>query len=226
MRIAVLGTGSVGRALAAKFAALDHQVTIGTRDVAATLAGGKPDPQGSERFPVWQNSHPEIGLATFADAAADAELLVNASSGSASLRVLAAAGPENLDGKVLIDVANPLDLSHGFPPRLDPVNIDSLGEQIQRAFPTARVVKTLCTMNAAIMVDPTQIGGADHTVFLSGDDDEAKQIVGALLQEIGWHDILDLGGIRTARGQEMLIANWLSIYAALGTADFNVKIVR
>ena len=229
MKIAVIGTGSVGRTLAGKFEALGHEVTIGTRDVAATLTRDTPDQLGTPPFATWQAERPEVGLATFADAAAGSELVVNATSGLASLEALSAAGAAgaaNLAGKVLMDVANPLDYSQGFPPGLDPVDSDSLGERIQRAFPEARVVKTLCTVNTKVMVDPARVGGGEHTIFLSGDDTGAKALVGALLTAMGWSDIIDLGNIRTARGQEMLMRNWLNLLTTLGTAEFNIKVVR
>ncbi len=223
MKIAVLGTGMVGRTLAEALAAHGHEVTVGTRDVAATMNRDPSDPAG---YPAWQAGHPAVSLASFADASAGAELVVNASSGLASLSVLTSAGAANLAGKVLLDVANPLDFSAGFPPRLVPVDTDSLGEQIQRAFPGARVVKSLCTMNATVMAEPGRIADGEHTVFLSGDDTEAKQVVAGLLREFGWRDILDLGDTTTARGQEMVLPNWLRVAAALGTMQFNIKIVR
>jgi predicted dinucleotide-binding enzyme len=223
MKIAVLGTGTVGRTLAAALSEHGHEVTVGTRDPGATLGRGAADPNG---YPAWQTAHPRIGLAAFADAAAGAELVVHASSGLAALDVLGAAGAANLAGKVLLDVANPLDFSGGFPPRLVPVDTDSLGEQVQRAFPDAYVVKSLCTVNAAVMVDPAKVGGGEHTIFVSGDDPAAKETVAGLLREFGWRDVLDLGGIETARGQEMMLSNWLRIASAIGTYDFNVKVVR
>ncbi len=126
-------------------------------------------------MPQWHAAHRGIDVATFADAAAGADLVVNATNGAGSLEALTAAGAENLAGKVLMDIANPLDFSHGFPPSLNPVNTDSLGEQIQRAFPEARVVKTLNTMTASVMVDPASVAGGDHSVFVSGNDAAAKE---------------------------------------------------
>ena len=127
---------------------------------------------------------------------------------------------------MLIDVANPLDFSQGFPPSLNPVNTDSLGEQIQRAFPEARVVKTLNTMNASVMVDPASVAGGDHSVFVSGNDADAKGIVSGLLKDFGHRDIIDLGDITTARGAEMVLPIWVRIWGALGTGAFNFKIAR
>ncbi|NUT72557.1 NADPH-dependent F420 reductase [Pseudarthrobacter sp. C4D7] len=226
MEIAVLGTGTVGRTLAAAFSALGHGVVLGTRDPGATAGRAGPGPMGGTPFREWQAGHAGIGLETFAEAAGRSALVVNATNGAGSLAALAAAGAAALEGKVLVDVANPLDFSHGMPPLLDPVNADSLGEQIQRAFPGAKVVKTLNTMNAGIMVDPGRLANADHSVFLSGDDAAAKETVSGLLRELGHRDIIDLGDITTARGAEMVLPLWLRLFGALGTPNFNFKIVR
>ncbi|MFD7914566.1 NADPH-dependent F420 reductase [Streptomyces sp. NPDC059752] len=217
MRYAVLGTGIVGRTVAARLGGLGHQVVIGTREPAATL--------GRSEYAQWQEAHPTIGLATFAQAARDGETLVNATGGRASIAALTEADAAHLDGKVLIDIANPLDFSGGFPPVLDPVNGDSLAELIQRTFPRLRVVKTLNTMNCQIMVDPGRVAG-EHHVFLSGEDADAKKSVRELLYAFGWPEasVLDLGGIETARGTEMLLPIWLRLMGALGHADFNFHI--
>jgi 8-hydroxy-5-deazaflavin:NADPH oxidoreductase len=166
MRIAVLGTGVVGQTVAGRLAELGHQVTVGTRDVEATRARTGPDGQGNPPFSAWATENPEVALASLADAAAGAELVVNATSGGASLAALTAAGSANLAGKPLLDVANPLDFSQGFPPSLSVKDTDSLGEQIQAAFPDARVVKSLNTLTAELMVRPGQLADADHTVFV------------------------------------------------------------
>lgn len=225
MRYAILGTGVVGRAIAAKLAALGHESVIGTRDPEATRALTEPDSRGNPPFAVWQRDNPAVRLATFAEAAAGADAVVNATAGAVALEVLAAAGADNLSGKVLIDVANPLDFSAGMPPSLNPVNTDSLGEQIQRAFPDAKVVKALNTMSAAVMVDPARVPG-DHTVFVSGDDADAKKAVADLLHSFGWpeENIIDLGDITTARGTEMLLPIWLRLWGALGHSEFNFHI--
>ncbi|MBW5481523.1 NADPH-dependent F420 reductase [Streptomyces bambusae] len=225
MRYAVLGTGIVGRTLAAKLDSLGHDVVIGTRDPAATLARTETTPTGVGPYAAWQEEHPRVRLSTFAEAAAHADCLVNATSGKASIDALTAADAAHLDGKVLLDVANPLDFSRGFPPGLDPVDSDSLGEQIQRAFPGLRVVKTLNTMNCLVMVDPGRVAG-EHHVFLSGDDAEAKKTARELLHSFGWPEsgVLDLGGIETARGTEMLLPIWLRLMGALGHTDFNFHI--
>lgn len=227
MTIAVLGTGAVGQAVAAKLATLGHDVAVGTRDPDATLARTEPDALGNPPFAVWREAHPEVGLATPADAAARAELIVNASNGAGSIAFLESAGEQNLSGKVLIDIANPLDFSHGMPPSLLVSNTDSLGEQIQRRFPQARVVKALNTMNCEVMVDPDKVPG-DHDLFVCGEDSDAKRQVTELLRDLGWPParIVDLGGITAARGTEMYVALWLRLWGALGTGHFNIAIVH
>ncbi|GAP56703.1 metalloreductase STEAP3 [Arthrobacter sp. Hiyo6] len=226
MKIAVLGTGTVGRTIAGALAGLGHDVVIGTRDPVATLARTEPDAMGAAPFAQWLEEHGHVHLARYADVATDAELVINATSGAGSIAALSAAGAENLAGKILMDIANPLDFSHGMPPTLNPVNTDSLGEQIQRTFPDAKVVKTLNTMNASLMVDPGRAAGGDHSVFVSGNDSDAKREVTGLLKSLGHQDVIDLGDISTARGSEMLLPIWLRLWGALGTANFNFKIAR
>jgi predicted dinucleotide-binding enzyme len=227
MKIAVLGTGMVGRALSSRLAGLGHDVAIGTRDVDTTLSAAEPDRMGNVPFAQWHADHSEVRLLTFPDAGVHGEVIVNATAGGVSLAALEAAGADSLAGKVLMDVANTLDFSQGMPPILAVVNTDSLGEQIQRAFPDTRVVKTLNTMNASVMVDPSRVPG-DHDVFVAGEDTDAKETVKGLLREFGWKDdnIVELGGIRSARGTEMYLPLWLSLFGVLGTADYNIKVVR
>ncbi|PPB49353.1 NADP oxidoreductase [Arthrobacter pityocampae] len=225
MKIAILGTGSVGRTLAVRLAGLGHDVTIGTRDVEATLARTDAGGGGDAHFADWVAKNPAITLTGFADAAAGAELVVNATNGGASLDVLTEVGNRGLDGKIVLDLANPLDFSRGMPPTLFVKDTDSLGEQIQRAFPAARVVKSLNTLTAELMAHPGNLPEAS-TVFVSGNDIDAKHTVTALLTEFGHQDVIDLGDITTARGPEMLLPVWLRLWGALGTPVFNVKIVR
>ncbi len=211
MHLAVLGTGSVGRTLAARFVELGHDVRLGTRDPSATRS--RDD---------WTELR-GVELTTFADATADAELVVHAGSGAAALDLLAQAG--DLSGKVLVDISNPLDFSAGFPPTLSVKDTDSLGEQVQRAFPDAFVVKTLNTLTAELMAHPDRLP-EPTTIFVSGDDADAKRLVTGLLVELGHQDVLDLGGIETSRGVEMWLPLWLRVMGALGTAEFNIKVVR
>lgn len=221
MKIAVLGTGAVGRALAGRFADLGLEVTVGTRDPEATSARG-----GEGSYADWSAARGAVSLASFADAASAADLVVNATSGTVSVEALQGAGASNLNGKVLLDVANPLDFSQGMPPTLSVKDTDSLGEQIQRAFPDARVVKSLNTMNGALMAEPGGLAEGDHSVFVCGDDEEAKRTVTELLGRMGHTDVIDLGDITAARGAEMILPLWLRLYGALGTAEFNFKVVR
>ena len=217
MKIAVLGTGTVGRTLSTRLVELGHQVSMGTRDVAT--ASARDDIAG------WLSSNDAVVLATFADAAAGAELVINCTRGDATLDVLALAGAENLAGKVLIDISNSLDFSGGFPPLISAPQDDSIAEQIQRAFPDVRVVKSLNTMTAALMADPRSLPDPG-TVFVSGNDVEAKKAVSALLTEFGHTDVIDLGDISTARGPEWLVPVWLRLMGAVGTPMFNFKVVR
>ena len=225
MNVAVLGTGMVGRAIAGRLAELGHQVRVGTRDPDATMARTEPDQMGTPPFAAWAHTHPQVRLSGYRDAAASAQLIVNASSGAATLDVLASAGQDALEGKVLVDIANPLDFSQGMPPTLAVKDSDSLGEQVQRAFPTAKVVKTLNTLNADLMVHPETLP-EPTTVFVSGNDPDAKATVTTLLRDLGHTDVIDLGGIETARGPEMWLPLWLRIMGSLGTAAFNLRIVR
>ena len=228
MRIAVLGTGMVGRVLAGRLAELGHDVVIGTRDPDATMARSEPDAMGNPPFAQWQGEHTGVRLVTFAEAGAHGEVVVNATSGGASLDALTtAAGGGGLAGTPILDVANPLDFSAGFPPTLSVCNTDSLAEQIQAALPQAHVVKSLNTMNANVMVEPSRVPG-DHVVFVAGDDAAAKATVSDLLGALGWpaERILDLGGLRSARGTEMFLPLWLSMLQSLGGPDFNIAIAR
>ncbi len=218
MRIAVLGTGVVGRTLAAGLSALGHDVTVGTRDPAATLS------RGDEALTAWRAEQDAVGLATFADAVAGSDLVVNATNGEATLDVLEQT-EDALDGRVVLDVSNPLDFSRGFPPTLFVKDTDSLAEQIQAAHPRARVVKALNTVTADLMVRPDVLGETS-TVFVSGDDDDAKAVVTDLLHELGHTDVLDLGDLSTARGTEMYLALWVRAMGALGTPLFNIRVVR
>ncbi|MEW5986726.1 MAG: NAD(P)-binding domain-containing protein [Chloroflexota bacterium] len=227
MKIGILGTGVVGQTIGAKLAELGHEVMIGTRDVAATLARTEPGFYGNPPFSVWQQQNPTVKVGTFAEAARHGELLINATSGGVTLAALATAGKANLDSKVLIDISNPLDFSKGMPPSLLVSNTDSLAEQIQRAFPAVKVVKTLNTMNTNLMVNPRQLADGDHHVFVSGNDAVAKAQVTTLLKDgFGWRNVVDLGDITTARGTEMLLPIWIRLMGVLQTPLFNFKIVK
>jgi 8-hydroxy-5-deazaflavin:NADPH oxidoreductase len=226
MLVGVLGTGGVGQTLAGKIAALGHEVMMGTRDVQAALAREEAG-WGALPLAEWHEQHPDVKLGTFAEAAAHAELVINATAGMASLDALQAAGAENLEGKILIEVANPLDFSAGMPPTLSVCNTDSLAEQIQRAFPGAKVVKSLNTVNAGVMVDPSQVAGGDHHMFVAGNDEGARaEVTGILKDWFGWKHVLDLGDVTAARGMEMLVALWLRLSMTLQTPIVGIKVVQ
>ncbi len=236
MNIGILGTGMVGQALGSALAAKGHAVMFGTRDVAKSLAGEGTDAHGFPAFGLWYKDHANkdhtnkddanLGLGTFAEAARFGDLLVNATNGLGSLEALRAAGTENLGNKILIDVANELDFSGGMPPRALATTDRSLGEAIQAAFPNLRVVKTLNTMTASVMVDPTLVPGGDSTVFINGNDAEAKRQVTELLRSFGWQDVMDLGDVTASRAAEMLLPVWVRAWGVLGNVSFNFKIAR
>jgi predicted dinucleotide-binding enzyme len=216
MKIGVLGTGMVGRAIATKLVSVGHETMMGSRT---------PDNEAAVAWVAETGAPASHG--TFGDAAAFGSMVVNCTAGSASLDALALAGTDALAGKVLIDLANPLDHSAGFPPTLFVSNTDSLGERIQRAFPDTKVVKSLNTMSCDVMVEPTLVPG-EHVVFVSGDDADAKAAVTSLLGSLGWPParVIDLGGIETARGPEQYLPLWLRLYGALGAGTFNIAIAR
>lgn len=226
MKISVMGTGMVGRALAGRLAEAGHEVVVGTRDPAGLLARTEPDAMGNAPYARWQAEHPAVGLVPAAEAGASAELLVNATAGTASVAALTGAGLADRPGLVVLDVANALVFGDG-PPALAVANTDSLGERIQRAFPEARVVKALNTMNCEVMVRPDRVPG-EHVVFVAGEDVTAKRTVAGVLGDLGWKpaSIVDLGGIVAARGTEMYMPLWLSVAGALGTSDFNIQLQR
>ncbi len=216
MKQAVLGTGMVGNAIATKLVALGHEVKMGSRTANNEAATKWADEAG-----------PNASHGTFADAAAFGDVVWNCTPGAYALEVLAVAGAQNLAGKILIDVSNPLDFSKGMPPSLFTPSDDSLAARIQRAFPATKVVKTLNTVNCHVMVDPSRVAGGDHDVFVSGDDAAAKgRVVEILRGWFGWKNVVDLGDLSTARGTEQYLPLWVRLWGALGTPDFNVKIVR
>ena len=226
MKIGIIGTGIAGQTIGAKLIEAGEDVMFGTRNVEKTLARTEPDGYGNPPFSQWIKGQPQAKLGTFREAAAHGEVLFNVTAGAVSLRALELAGKENLGGKVLVDIANPLDISQGFPPSLTVCNTDSLGEQIQDAFPKVKVVKTLNTMSAPVMVNPALVPG-DHNVFLSGNDAEAKAQVSAMLRGwFGWppQNIVDLGDLSTARGTEMLLPIWVRLFGAYQHPFFNFHI--
>ncbi|MET8624336.1 NAD(P)-binding domain-containing protein [Kitasatospora sp. NPDC004669] len=216
MRIGIIGTGTVGQTLGSKLVSLGHRVTLGSR--------GKDNEKGL----AWaQQAGPDGHTGTFAEAAAFGEVVLNATGGTVSLAALRAAGAEQLAGKLLIDVSNPLVFGPDGAVTLDPVNTDSVGEQIQREFPGARVVKALNTLNCDLMVDPGRLAG-EHNLFIAGNDATAKAETVALLGEFGWPAewIVDLGDISGARATEMMMPFWLRMMGHFGSAEFNYSFQR
>ncbi|HET9424659.1 MAG TPA: NAD(P)-binding domain-containing protein [Gemmatimonadaceae bacterium] len=214
MRIGILGTGMVGQTIATRLVQLGHEVRMGSRE------------PGNEKAKGWVlQAGPRASNGTFADAAAFGEIVFNCTSGDGSMAALKAAGARNLDGKVLIDVANPLNTSKVPLPELSFCNDDSLAERIQREFPGVKVVKSLNTMNCQVMVDPKKIPG-EHDVFVSGNDPEAKATVKEILSEFGWDNPIDLGDITSARGAEMLLPIWLRLMVAFKSPNFNFHIAK
>ncbi|MCI0570016.1 MAG: NAD(P)-binding domain-containing protein, partial [Myxococcaceae bacterium] len=201
-------------ALASRLVSLGHDVRIGSRTA------------NNEKASAWvQRMKVHASQGTFADAAAFGEVLINCTAGSKSVEALKSIPEEHLAAKLLMDVANPLVFSSGMLPTLSVVNDDSLGERIQRTFPSLKVVKTLNTMNCHVMVDPSKVPG-EHTVFLSGNDASAKAQAREILAAFGWEDIVDLGDITTARGTEMYLLLWLRLSGTLKTSTFNIRVVR
>jgi predicted dinucleotide-binding enzyme len=205
----------VGRSIGSKLVQVGHEVKMGSRTADNAHATAWAAEAGDRA------SH-----GTFADTAAFGEVLFNCTGGMVSLAALEAAGEENIGDKVIVDVSNALDFSHGMPPTLAVANTDSVAEQIQRRFPSARVVKSLNTMNCAVMVNPAAVPGY-HNVFVSGDDVGAKATVSELLGQFGWpaDSILDLGDIKSARGAEALVLFWVFLRGALGGTQFNLGVV-
>ena len=226
MNIGIIGSGIVGQTLGASLARGGHDVVLGTRDPKKL-----DEKRGfGDSLAEWLGrAGKNARVATFEDAARHGEVVINATAGTASLKALEDAGQANLNSKILIDVANPLDFSKGMPPTLTVSNTDSLGEQVQRAFPKAKVVKTLNTVNANMMIAPAGVGNGDHAIFVCGDDAGAKAEVARHLQDwFGWKkdSVVDLGGIEAARGTEMLLPLWIRLMGVLGTHMFNFRIVR
>lgn len=215
MRIGILGTGVVGQTLGTALAKNGHEVMLGSRT------------KGKDKAVAWvKRTGKRASEGTFADAATHGEIVFNCTGGRVSLEALAMAGRDNVAGKILIDVANALDFSKGMPPTLTICNTDSLGEQIQRNFPEAKVVKALNTVNCDVMVAPDIVPGK-HRLFICGNDEDAKKRVTDFLSaEFGWKPelITDLGGIDAARGTEMLLMFWVRLMMTIGHGHFNFEV--
>jgi len=215
LRLGIFGTGMVGQAIGSKLIQLGHEVKMGSRTPS------------NEKAAEWvRGNGPHASQGTFADAAAFGEILFNCTPGAASIEVLKQAGERNLGGKVLVDISNPLDFSHGMPPTLTVCNTDSVGEQLQRTFPQAKIVKALNTVNCNVMVNPSLVPG-DHDLFICGNDPTAKAKVREILTKwFGWKSVTDLGDISNARGTEMYLPLWVRLFSLYQTPNFNIKIVK
>lgn len=213
MKVGVLGTGMVGTTLAGKIVSLGHEVRLGSREANNSKAAAWVSKSGKG-----------ASQGTFADAARFGEIVFNCTLGAAALDALRAAGKENLKGKVLVDVSNPLEFAGGAARLTTPPGV-SLGEQVQKEFPDSQVVKALNTVNANLMVEPQRAGG-ESDLFIAGNHAAAKAKVTGLLHEFGWKRVHDLGGIAAARGTEAYLLFWLAASAALKTSDFNVRVVK
>lgn len=214
MKIGILGTGMVGETFGTKLVSLGHEVKIGGRQ--PTNAKGE----------AWaKKAGDRASYGTFVEAATFGELVFNCTKGEGAVEAVRAA-KAGLAGKILVDVTNALDFSNGFPPTLFISGADSLGERIQREVPEAKVVKSFNTVNYEVMVDASRAGG-DSDLFVSGNDAEAKATVSRFAREqFGWKSVVDLGDITTARGTEAYVLFWVRVWGALGTGDFNIKIVK
>ncbi|MEI6875692.1 MAG: NAD(P)-binding domain-containing protein [Spirochaetota bacterium] len=213
MKIGILGSGMVGQTLARALAKVGNEVMIGTRSPA--------------KLADFLAQAPRVRVGSFADSAAFGELVFNATKGDASLEVVKAAGAVNLKGKILVDVANPLDFSQGMPPTLFVGNSDSLAETIQRALPDSKVVKAFNTMAAAMMVEPRSLADGNHSLFICGNDSGSKTRVAALASEwFGWRDVIDVGDLTGARATEALLPLWIRLFGKFGAGNIQFKVVR
>ena len=211
MKIGVLGTGEVGRTLATGFFSAGHEVMMAGRT--------------EEKARAWANEHNGAQAGTYTEAAGFGELVVLSVNGAVAVDVLMLVSGE-VGGKVVIDTTNPLSFPEDKPMELLVANTDSIAEQLQQAVSAARVVKALNMMNSRVMVNPERLAG-DHVACIAGNDREAREVVRSLLETaFGWKTILDLGDITAARGMESWMHLWLKLWGALGTAQFNIGIVR
>ncbi len=228
MDIGIIGSATVAQTVGGKLLDLGHTVTISSRDTSRSKDRGEMGTLPSaDRWVAEQRAEgADAAAGSFAEAAAAGELVINATTGAGSLEALELAGASNLRGKILIDLSNPLDFSKGMPPSLFVCNTDSLGEQIQAALPETRVIKTLNTVSAGVMVDPLQLG-EPTTIFVAGDHGDAKAWVTrhVLREWFGWEHVVDLGDITASRGLEMYLPIWLRMWAASGAGALNIKLV-
>lgn len=209
MKIGILGTGGVGRTLAAKLIALEHEVVIGTRNVEDTLARTAPDGMGGPPFKAWHSQNPKVKLVKFSEAASFGEMLFLCTFGDKTSASIEMAGKQNFDNKVVIDTTNPLDFSQGVPPKFTATLGNSLGEQIQNLIPNAKVVKAFNTIGAHIMVNPAREEGSPD-LFIAGNDADAKKQFSNLAEQMGWRSVIDLGNISQSFWLEANAMLWIN----------------
>ncbi len=223
MNIGIIGGGSVGQHLGAGLIRTGHTVSIGIRNPTQA----EIDKPRAQTTPLSDWIAKTGGTVTdIATAARGGDLVINATSGQASLDALGIAGPA-LSGKVLIDVANPLDFSQGMPPFLSPeyAGPTSLSEQIQAAYPDTHVVKAFNTIAAAVMINPGLIPG-DHDLFIAGNDAGAKATVSDIARGFGWVHIVDLGDLTGARATEGLLPIWVRLMMTTGGFLHNMHVAQ
>jgi predicted dinucleotide-binding enzyme len=227
MRIGIIGTGGVARMLAGALSEKGHDVVLGSRDPQQALALDDVNRQTGTTLAGWAEEHPDVRIVSNEEAVQHGETVWNAASGTASVGVLQqAAGASGLDGKILLDISNPISRSDAGV-TLEPIGTDSVAEQLQRAFPNARVVKGLNTVTAAVMIDPGSLGSGDHTLPICGNDDDAKREVASWMTDwFGWRDVLDIGDLTAARAQEAYLLFWLRLMQTTGSAIVSTKVVR
>ncbi len=214
MKVGVIGSGDVGRRLGQGFAGKGHEVKLGTRDTK------------KKEVQQWLKETPgKVSVGSFAEAAAHGEVVLVCTLGTAAEAAIGLAGEKNFDGKVLIDVTNPLDLSKGMPPGLFVGTTDSLGERVQRKLPRARVVKCFNIVGNPTMIAPRMKDGMP-TMMIAGNDAAAKKEVGEILRSFGWEDTVDIGGIEGARWLEALTALWVRVAMNVGTWTPAFRVLR
>jgi 8-hydroxy-5-deazaflavin:NADPH oxidoreductase len=196
MKIGILGTGDVGRALCNAFIATGHEVKMGSREAA------------NEKAAAWvKQAGPRASAGTFSDAVKFADVAVVATAWSGTESALRMAGLENFVGKVVVDATNPLKFTPGRPPELALGHTDSGGEQVQRWVPDAHVVKAFNIVGNAHFFQPLFPGGPPD-MFIAGNQDAAKRAVGGILKDFGW-GVVDLGGIESSRYLEAMCMTWV-----------------
>ncbi|MCU0799037.1 MAG: NAD(P)-binding domain-containing protein [Candidatus Thermoplasmatota archaeon] len=229
MKIGILGSGNVAQTIGEKLLSLGHEVMVSSRDMRKekTMWGDKKLPSAADWVRMMRDNGFKASGGSFSEAARFGETILNCTSGLATLEVIDGAGRDNFKGKVLVDIANPLDFSKGSPPSVAFCGEESLGERVQKALPDAKVVKTLNTVNAMVMVDPSLVKG-DHDMFVAGNDAGSREWVSETLLKkwFGWKSVVDLGDLTAARATESYLPLWLKVMNATGTPHFNLKIVR